>query len=183
MEITIAGQTWMFLMSIALGAVLGVCYDVFRILRVAVDHPPFAVVIEDVIFSIICAVATFLFMISVDSGQVRVFVLIGEGVGFMLYYCTVGVLIIGVSKWIIGIIRSIFTFLWRIFVMPILRLMSYFQELLSKNTHHFRLYLKNKVKNSNIHLKKGSHLLYNLQERLLRKKQKKNAERQVPLNS
>ena len=51
MGITIAGQTWLFLLSIALGAGLGVCYDLFRILRIALPHPTLAVLAEDLLFS------------------------------------------------------------------------------------------------------------------------------------
>ena len=83
MEITVAGQTWIFLMSVALGAALGVLYDVFRIVRIAVRTPPAVVLVEDLAFSIVCTTATFLFLIGADKGQLRMFLLIGERLTFV----------------------------------------------------------------------------------------------------
>lgn len=111
MEITVAGQTWIFLMSVALGAALGVLYDVFRIVRIAVRTPPAVVLVEDLAFSIVCTTATFLFLIGADKGQLRMFLLIGEASGFALYYCTVGTLIIGAARGIIAVVKRICTFL------------------------------------------------------------------------
>ena len=48
MEITIAGQTWTFLGGILLGAVLGICYDLFRVARIIISHPPALVAVEDI---------------------------------------------------------------------------------------------------------------------------------------
>ena len=82
MEITVAGQTWLFLLSVALGAALGVCYDVFRILRIAFRHPSLAVLLEDILFSLAAAGATFAFLLTTGNGQLRAFFLIGEMVEF-----------------------------------------------------------------------------------------------------
>ena len=82
MEITVAGQTWLFLLSVALGAALGVCYDVFRILRIAFRHPSLAVLLEDILFSLAAAGATFAFLLTTGNGQLRAFFLIGSWWGF-----------------------------------------------------------------------------------------------------
>ncbi len=173
MEITVAGQTWMFLLSIALGALLGACYDVFRILRIAVPHRAGVVLAEDILFSVICAAATFLFLVSVDSGRIRVFALIGELVGFALYYCTVGALVIGISKWIIHAVRWLFALLWRIFAAPVLRFIKFCCGFFSGIAKNLANYIKIRAKNSNIYLKKCKHILYNQKKRLLRERRKK----------
>lgn len=169
MEITVTEQTWMFVMSIALGAALGVCYDVFRILRIALRHPTGVVLAEDILFSVVCAAASFLYMLSADRGQLRVFVLVGEVVGFAIYYCTIGTLVIGLSKRIIAAFQWLLCQLWRIFIAPIIKIMrhiyGFFHQMQKKST----VYLKTAVKNSNIHLKRSGHVLYNLRKRLQKK--------------
>lgn len=164
MEITIAGQTWMFLMSIVLGAALGVCYDVFRIIRIAVPNPPAVILVEDVTFSLICAGATLIYMIAVDCGEIRVFVLIGEVVGFALYYCTIGTLVIGAAKGIIAGIRWLLHMLWKIFIAPVVRIIKKIAAFFTKRFQNMAFCLKNKAKKSNMHLKKPCHILYNLKK-------------------
>lgn len=179
MEITVAGQTWLFLLSAALGAALGVCYDVFRILRIAFRHPATAVLVEDILFSLTAAGATFAFLLTTGNGQLRAFFLIGELVGFSLYYCTLGALLIGAAKGIIAGLRWFFGLIYRVFVAPILRLVKKIRGFLAKIMKQSAKCIKNKAKNSRIPLKKHRHLLYNLKKRLQwdgRKKNKKEQE-------
>ncbi|WP_262394792.1 spore cortex biosynthesis protein YabQ [Youxingia wuxianensis] len=165
MEITIAGQTWMFLMAIALGAALGACYDVFRVIRIAVVHPPVIVMVQDIIYCFVCAVATFLYMISVDCGQIRMFVLIGEIIGWVLYYFTLGTLVIGISKHIIQGVKYILGLLYKIFCAPIFSILKKIKGILLKLVKNLGKYLKKKAKISKNHLKKPYSLLYNLKKR------------------
>lgn len=166
MEITVAGQTWIFLLSIVLGAALGICYDVLRILRVAFAHAIAVVFAEDILFSVVCATATVLFTLGVDRGRIRAFVLIGEAMGFILYYCTVGVLVLGVSKSVIAGIKWLWGWIFRLLFAPILRIVKYFYCFLVKIMKFLAFYLKIKTKNSKCYLKKHSQLLYNLRKRL-----------------
>ena len=176
MEITIAGQTWMFLSSIVLGALLGMCYDIFRIIRIAVYNPPSVVVAEDVLFAGICTASTFLFFIMMDCGQIRMFVLIGEVVGFTLYYCTVGAFIIGVSRRIIAGVKWVFQTIWRLLIAPVWRLVERIGRFSGRIMKNLANWLKNKAKNSRMHLKKHSSLLYNLRKPPKWKRQRKKVE-------
>ena len=59
------------------------------------------------------------------SARVRyAFFLIGELVGFSLYHCTLGALLIGAAKGIIAAIRWLFGLIYRVFVAPVLRLLE-----------------------------------------------------------
>ena len=172
------GQTWIFLMSILLGAALGVCYDIFRVLRVAFYHPTALVVVEDLLFSAICAISTLLYLIYADCGEIRMFILIGELLGFILYYCTVGMLVIGAAKGIVAVIHWILQMLCRTIMLPILRAGRTMQKFLHKILLLPADWLKRKVENSNLHLKKHRSLVYNLKKRLLCMRQNKNKKEQ-----
>lgn len=166
MELTIASQTWMFLLSILVGAVLGVCYDAFRILRLAVQHPSGVVVIEDVLYAVICAVVSFGYLLVMDCGEIRLFVLVGELIGAVLYFCTLSVLLIAVSKQIISAIKWFFTQLYRIFLAPIVRFFKYIFGKITLSYDFFAKRVQNKVKTSQNHLKKPNCLLYTLYKQL-----------------
>ena len=166
----------MFLGSIALGAGLGVCYDLFRVLRVAVATPPAVVAVEDVVFAAVCAAATLVYLICADCGEIRLFVLVGEAVGFTLYHCTIGAVVIGAARGIIGAVKRALGWLWRLFVAPILCVIEAIRGILSKFMKKLAECIKTTAKNSKIHLKKHSGILYNLRKRLRRDGQKKTDE-------
>lgn len=103
--VPILAQTTSFLYAMALGAVLSVVYDVFRIIRVAFGGRRTAVFVEDLIFSLVALVLTFVFVISFNNGELRFFVLIGEFFGFVICHYTIGRIIIGFSRMIINGIK------------------------------------------------------------------------------
>lgn len=114
-SITITGQLWEFLGSLALGCAIGVLYDVFRILRAAVVHKSFMVFIEDVVFFLLAGFLTFSYFFAVEQGQLRIFVLLGEILGFVLYFFTIGVVVMRMSRLILRFIRGALRFLFRPF--------------------------------------------------------------------
>ena len=75
-----------------MGAVFGAVYDLFRIFRIAVPLPAGVIVAEDVIYFAFCGFMSFFLAMTVNFGQVRFFILLGELLGFLLYYLTLGVL-------------------------------------------------------------------------------------------
>ena len=129
-------------------------------------------------FSLAAAGATFAFLLTTGNGQLRAFFLIGELVGFSLYHCTLGALLIGAAKGIIAAIRWLFGLIYRVFVAPVLRLLEKIRGFLAKIMKQSAKCIKNKAKNSRIPLKKHSHLLYNLKKRLQWDGQKKNVKEQ-----
>lgn len=105
--LTIAEQSLVFLYAILLGTLLGAIYDLFRIIRISFGGKVVAVFIEDIIFSIAALVLTFVFVIAFNNGELRFFILIGEFLGFTVYYFTVGKLTMLISKAIIKVIKRL----------------------------------------------------------------------------
>ena len=113
---TVAQQANTFVYSVALGALLCAVYDVFRIIRIAFGAKQIAVFVEDMVFSLIALILTFVFVITFNNGEVRFFVLIGELLGFIVYYFTVGRAVMLLSKAIINLVKKIFSFIYTPFV-------------------------------------------------------------------
>lgn len=107
MYMTVAPQTWDFLLACLLGAFLGVCYDLFRILRVAIPPSKTSAFLQDILFALIALVTTFLFLQSVTDGALRFFVIVGEFLGFLLYHFTLGVLVIKAATAIIKVVKRV----------------------------------------------------------------------------
>ena len=90
MEIHIKEQLIIFLQSIVCGFFLGVVYEAFRTLHKIHKNSAVLMFFEDVIYAIISALITFLFIMAVNKGEIRAYILIGIAIGFLSYYQTLG---------------------------------------------------------------------------------------------
>lgn len=77
-----------FLFSILLGLCLGVLYYAFNLIHFFGFNSKLSVFITDLLYMLVCGVITYLFCLVFIEGRVRFFVLIGEGIGFIVYYFT-----------------------------------------------------------------------------------------------
>ena len=173
MEITVAEQTYAFLFSLLTGAALGVFYDVFRVLRIAIRPGKAAIVIQDAIFFVVCGAVTFVFMLTENYGQIRIFLILGELMGFMLYYFTIGALVIKCAHAVIHFFCLVFAFIYKATVLPF----RSFGRFLIKKTGPIRSKIvkntKKAGKNAKLSLKHGGDVLYNLVKKHPKPKQKK----------
>ena len=115
MAIAITEQTAVFLQALFLGVALGCLYDLFRITRVAFLLPAALVLVEDLLFFFLSSIVLFGFMLERSYGQIRWFILLGVILGWVLYYFTLGSLVMKCSARIIGFTRRLLAFLWRPF--------------------------------------------------------------------
>ena len=88
----------LFGMSCIAGVVIGVLYDVLRALRVIFPHGTLLTALEDVLFLIGYAVFLPSFASAASRGELRFYYVIGNAAGFMLYYFTVGSIVIRIFK-------------------------------------------------------------------------------------
>ncbi|MDR1564135.1 MAG: spore cortex biosynthesis protein YabQ [Oscillospiraceae bacterium] len=123
-EVDIALQNNLFLQALLLGAGIGVLYDFFRLLRIILPAKIVLVFIQDVIFWVITAVATFLFMLVQNGGVIRGYLLIAELAGALIYYFTLGALFIGVSRWIAEKIRKTCSFIFIKLIKPLVNIVK-----------------------------------------------------------
>lgn len=86
------------LYSLALGALLGVFYDVFRIIRLFANPKNLSVFIQDIIYFLVSGFITFLFVLILNYGESRFYILAGEALGWILYHISLGDIIYGKLK-------------------------------------------------------------------------------------
>lgn len=90
MGISAASQALAFAAAFGLGFIFGILFDVFRFIRIAFGGGKIAVFFEDVFFWLICAVATFIFLLFETRGQLRVPLVLCIFVGTYVYYRALG---------------------------------------------------------------------------------------------
>ena len=86
----VSEQLALFLQAVALGAALGLVYDLFRVLRDLGGRIWGGIL--DVLFCLTAAVSLFLFVMAGD-GEMRIFVILGAAGGMLLFLCLAGPLL------------------------------------------------------------------------------------------
>ena len=84
-EIHSTDQTVTFMLSWALGGLLCAVYDILRGWRLSLHSGIIAVFFQDTFFGIFASVTTFLFLLARSCGEIRLYVLVGEVIGFVLF--------------------------------------------------------------------------------------------------
>lgn len=100
-EISNYNQAISFTLSLCVGGVFCVLYDIIRALRKVCMNSFFMVTVTDILLWVFYAFATFIFLMAVTDGEIRGYVLFGELTGFVLFR-------ISVSKLIFPFLRFVF---------------------------------------------------------------------------
>lgn len=159
--IAVNTQTLIFLQSLLMGAALGAVYDLFRIFRIAVPLPAGAIVAEDVIYFVFCGFMSFFLMMTVNFGQVRFFILLGELIGFLLYYLTIGALVMKGARQIIFGIRFFFRLVWKWMLRPVVLLFGWAGRKIKRILRKLGKSMKKAVQKHRKHLQIRRTILYN----------------------
>lgn len=157
----IAQQTSCFLQAILLGVILGAFYDAFRFLRVMIKSPVAVIFIEDALYFATAAFISFSFMLQMTDGEIRLFVLLGEAIGAILYINTIGEILFGIYKVIIGVIRKILKRVFGVILIPLKAVIGFIR----KNIRKIKENLKKRIKNNKTRLKRYKGMVYNNTER------------------
>ncbi len=87
---TVASQLTIFLFSAILGAVLGVIYDIIGVFNAVIKENLVRIFAQDVLYFIVSAVITFVYMLVTNGGEIRIYIVVGEAVGWLIYRATLG---------------------------------------------------------------------------------------------
>ncbi len=99
-----------FFLAIPLGVFLGIVYDLFAIIRMLFPFlaTKIPVIFEDIIFMLICGFSIFIFSFEFLRGDIRFYVIISAGIGFLLYYLSFGYFIRTIFRGTINFIVNTF---------------------------------------------------------------------------
>lgn len=107
-----------FVYSLIVGAAIGVYYDVFRIIRIVLPKSVVLIFFEDLIFCLSAGVIMSVFIFNAGFGIVRGYAVIGTGIGFTVYYLTIGKIVYRLSEIIIDFLRKAIRFIAGLIAAP-----------------------------------------------------------------
>lgn len=160
--ISLAVQTKNFLLSLGLGFIMGIFYDAFRIIRLCISSKKFFVIIFDVLYCILFCFTFFIFLLTVNEGQFRFYLLLGSGVGFSVYYFSLGAIIFSFSRFLTEFIKKWSKRIFAVFLFPFRWIFVRMKKCIDKKLEKSRKRTKKLKNKSKTLLKLNKHLLYNL---------------------
>lgn len=86
MILSLSTQASIFLITIAIGIIIGLIYDVFRIIRKIIKHNNFLVNLEDIVFWIISTFVCFYILLHNNNLEFRFYLLLGIFIGLVFYF-------------------------------------------------------------------------------------------------
>ena len=125
--ITIAKETRLFLLSLAVGAGMSFLYDLLRVLRRRTAHRAAAVSLEDILY--------FAFVLKDNRGQLRGYILVGELLGWVCWHLSAGAVLVEAGSRLLGIVQRVVAGILRVLLFPLYclyRLMRRISAALSK---------------------------------------------------
>ena len=158
-------ELMLFALSCIAGAVIGVCYDILRALRLAFPHGIWLTAAEDIVFFGLYAVFLSAFASAAARGELRFYYTIGNAAGFLLYFFTVGSVVMRTLRKLISAAET----LLRWITAPFRRVgVLICKKASAKFVGSSKSLVKN-IKKVQMHLHCNIHLLYNKTENKKRK--------------
>ena len=102
----IINQGYLFLIFTLDGFIIGIFFDLFRILRKSFKTPNIVTYIEDIMFWILTGFLILYSIFIFNNGEVRFFMFLGIVIGIALYILTLSNYLIKISLFIINIFKN-----------------------------------------------------------------------------
>lgn len=160
-SLSLADQTKGFLLSLGFGFLMGIFYDLVRIVRISISKSKKVILVFDLLYFVLLGFCSYLFFLVVNEGDIRAFLLLGEGIGFAVYYFSLGVVVFTASEKILSTTKKVISKIFKIIFFPFIWVFKKLKTLMEKFAKKWNKNSK-KIKNkSKFHLKLHKHLLYN----------------------
>lgn len=114
----VLNQANLFLIFSLEGVIIGLIFDIFRILRKSFKTNDIITYIEDVLFWIITGILILYSIFIFNYGEIRFFMFVGIFLGAMLYMLLISKYVIKVSVSVINFFKKIIIFIFRIVKFP-----------------------------------------------------------------
>lgn len=112
-------QAYLFVIFIINGILIGLLFDIFRIIRRTSKTTDLATYIQDVAFWIITGIMTLAFIFYYNNGEIRFYVFLGIILGISIYILTISKYVIKISVKIVNYIKRIISIIVNIILLPL----------------------------------------------------------------
>ena len=128
----ITNQAYLFLIFVINGIIIGLLFDLFRILRLSFKTKDFITYIEDIIFWIMTGAIVLYSIFAFNNGEIRFFMFFAMVIGIVLYMTIFSNYVIKSSVYLIKIIKNVFGFIFKIVRIPFVYIGKLIKKILFK---------------------------------------------------
>lgn len=125
-----SNQAYLFLIFVINGILIGVLFDMFRILRRTFKTTDLVTYIEDIAFWILAGFLTLYFIFCYNNGEIRLYIFTGILLGTLMYMLTISKYLIQFSVSIITYIKNIMLHVLKILLYPFKIIMKILKKVL-----------------------------------------------------
>ena len=129
----ISNQLYVFLIYCLCGIIIGLFFDIFRILRKSFRTPDIVTYIEDIIFWILTGLFLIYIIFTFNNGEIRSYIFVGLGLGILFYLLIFSKFFIKTNVIIIKYLKAIFKKVFEIITYPFKVIIRIFDKLILKN--------------------------------------------------
>lgn len=128
----VLNQANLFLIFAINGVIIGLVFDIFRILRKSFKTSDVVTTLEDILFWLITGIIVLYSIFIFNNGEIRFFMFLGIFLGIMLYMLLLSSHIIKFSVKVIAIIKRAVAFIFKILISPIQFIYKIIKNMLKK---------------------------------------------------
>lgn len=128
-----------FLQAMLLGIMIAVFYDTIRIFRRVFCHGVFLVAIEDFIFWFVCCIKIFEMFVRENSGTLRMFAIMANAAGMLLYCKTVSRLYVAYVSRFLKFLKQLIGKAFRFLMKPFRFLYGWLKQMKNRLTKRLKL--------------------------------------------
>ena len=129
----LSNQLYVFLIYCLCGVIIGIFFDVFRILRKSFKTPDIITYMEDVLFWFLTGIFLIFVIFKFNNGELRSYIFVGLGLGITIYLLIFSKLFINVNTTIIKFLKMIIRKIILILLYPLKILKNIFNKLVLSN--------------------------------------------------
>ncbi|MBQ4627429.1 MAG: spore cortex biosynthesis protein YabQ [Clostridia bacterium] len=154
----VAEQTRLFLLSIGFGFLLGILYDVFRMVRLVISNSKPFVLFMDLLYFAFCTFLNFCYILTLDYGKIRIYIVFAQLLGWLIYYFSFGAIAIRVSRFASLLVKRSLS----IMIRPLKFVIRKIKQLISNVIKFFKKIFRKSTKKTKFSLQKRRSMVYNL---------------------
>lgn len=143
MSVSVVSQLYLFSIFILTGFLIGIIFDIFRVLRKSFKTPDLITYIQDILFWILVGILVLYSIFTFNNGELRIFIFIAIFIGFLLYLLLFSKTFILINVSTIMFIKKIITFILKIILFPFKQLKKIIIKPVSFITINIRKFFKN----------------------------------------
>ena len=128
----VINQANLFLIFAINGVIIGLLFDIFRILRKSFKTSDLITIIQDILFWIITGIIILYSIFIFNNGEIRFYMFLAVILGALLYMLLLSRYIIKISVEIINVIKKVLKFIFKIISWPIQIIYETTKKLLRK---------------------------------------------------